>query len=150
MALLTLLPTPEAPVREDRAPRRAPQVPQRPAPRRPGTRPRRAVHSTARVATRPQPLPCAGAGADPSRLRLTTRGRLAVALMWALLVLLAAVAIVRPWSADAAGATATREVVVTPGLTLWQLAEQVAPDAEPRATISEIVRLNDLPSAGAI
>lgn len=38
--------------------------------------------------------------------------------------------------------------MVLPGETLWGIAEQVAPGADPRDTIAEIVELNALPGSG--
>lgn len=53
------------------------------------------------------------------------------------------------------GATAIRDastasfdyVVVDTGQSMWQIAEVVAPGADPRDVIAEIVALNQLPSA---
>jgi len=85
------------------------------------------------------------------RLRLTARGRAAfTTLAAAPLVALAlfvglgggdAVA-----SQDAPGAT-LEYVSVAPGQSLWQLAEQVAPQADPREVVADILALNQLDSA---
>jgi LysM repeat protein len=56
------------------------------------------------------------------------------------------------------GATASLEgsstgfqyVTVEAGQTLWQLAEDVAPAADPRDVISEIMQLNQLTSADVV
>ena len=39
-------------------------------------------------------------------------------------------------------------LVVQPGQTLWQIAEDLAPGADPRTTIALIVELNDLSGGG--
>ena len=43
---------------------------------------------------------------------------------------------------------ASHSIVVQPGQTLWGIATQVAPHADPRATIQQIIVLNHLPSTG--
>ena len=43
-------------------------------------------------------------------------------------------------------ATAPAEVVVAPGETLWNIAERVAPDRDPRGVVDQIRRINHLPS----
>ncbi|MFM9786023.1 LysM peptidoglycan-binding domain-containing protein, partial [Streptomyces scabiei] len=40
-------------------------------------------------------------------------------------------------------------VTVMPGDTLWSIAGEIAPDADPRDVVDEIIRLNALPS-GAV
>jgi LysM repeat protein len=48
-------------------------------------------------------------------------------------------------SASLSGSTADFQyVTVASGETLWQVAEQLAPSADPRDVIAEIVRLNQL------
>ncbi len=49
-------------------------------------------------------------------------------------------------SQDAAGAS-LEYVSVAPGQSLWQLAEQVAPRADPREVVADILALNQLASA---
>jgi hypothetical protein len=82
------------------------------------------------------------------RLRLTRRGRvvftglaavpLVVGVMFAAL--------------NGGGATATSSsgelelVTVQAGQSLWQLAEQIAPEADPRDVISDILAVNELES----
>jgi LysM repeat protein len=61
----------------------------------------------------------------------------------------AAVVMVGSLSADAdttspSGQAATGVVVVQPGESLWQIARQVAPHADPRATLTVIRDLNGL------
>jgi LysM repeat protein len=68
-------------------------------------------------------------------------------------LVLALVLLAAGWLATSAGATdgttgdATTEVVVQPGETLWQVAEDAAPSVDPRETVAVIMELNDLSSA---
>jgi hypothetical protein len=68
-------------------------------------------------------------------------------------LVLALVLLAAGWLAMSAGATdgttgdATTEVVVQPGETLWQVAEDAAPSVDPRETVAVIMELNDLSSA---
>lgn len=41
-----------------------------------------------------------------------------------------------------------RTVVVRPGETLWEITSRLRPGEDPRPTISQIVKVNDLPDAG--
>mgnify|MGYP003556002795 FL=1 len=101
-----------------------------------------------------------GFGYQPSRstsvrskpaLRLTKRGR-------AVLTFLAATPIVVGvllFALNGGGATASLDgsttafeyVTVESGQSLWQLAETIAPTADPRDVIAEVMRLNRLESA---
>ncbi len=80
------------------------------------------------------------------RVRLTLRGRVLVILVAALL--LAGIAVL----AKAATSSASGPVVgssqpmitVQPGESLWSIATQVAPNADPRATVQKIVDLNGM------
>jgi len=47
-------------------------------------------------------------------------------------------------TAGVAGQAATGVVVVQPGESLWQIARELAPQADPRATLSTIRELNGL------
>lgn len=47
-----------------------------------------------------------------------------------------------------AGPIDTVEVVVGPGDTLWQIARERSPERDPRAVVADVVRLNELSSAG--
>jgi hypothetical protein len=84
------------------------------------------------------------------RLRLTRRGRAVITLMITLPLLLVALASSRH-TADA-GTTAvtqmraTGSVVVQPGESLWSLAKELAPTADPRSTVARIRDLNHLAS----
>jgi len=84
------------------------------------------------------------------RLRITRRGRAVLTVLVALP--LAAAAIVG--GIGAVGATATDShaathfsyVTVEPGESLWQLAQQIAPNADPRDVVQAITDLNALSS----
>lgn len=109
--------------------------------------PRRHV-ARRRPAGRPAPAACAGS-AEPSLhgSRLTRRGRVVVALAWLVLLAAGALAFVKPWDAPAPAATDTTTVSVQAGDTLWELAGQIAPAADPRDTVAAIMELNGLSSA---
>lgn len=85
------------------------------------------------------------------RLRLTTRGRAVLTTLVA--APLAAAALV--FGLGTTGAIASHEsggvvfehVTVEPGQSLWEVAAHVAPAADPRDVIAEIVLLNQLDSA---
>jgi hypothetical protein len=84
-------------------------------------------------------------------LRLTRRGRLVVVCS----VLMVAVGSVAVGGGPAASTDVvhhprTATVVVSPGETLWEIAQQVAPHADPRTTVAEIEQLNSLSDAGSI
>ncbi len=84
-------------------------------------------------------------------LRLTRRGRVALGVLSALMLLLVVLASGR-FSADAGTSIAdqgraTGVVVVQPGESLWQIAQSVAPQADPRATVTVIRELNALGDA---
>jgi hypothetical protein len=91
--------------------------------------------------------------ADLPPLRLTRRGRVLLAgvplvLLVAALVLLAASMTAPAKAGDDAGQPAeTVSVNVAPGETLWSLANEFAPDRDPREVVSEIVELNGLGSS---
>jgi hypothetical protein len=91
--------------------------------------------------------------ADLPPLRLTRRGRVLLVgvplvLLVASLVLLAS-SMTAPAKAgtDTAQPAETMSVNVAPGETLWSLANEFAPDRDPREVVSEIVELNDLGSS---
>jgi LysM domain len=123
-------------------PAAAPPVvaPARPAPARPAP----ALSAPARPAVSPS------SAASP--LRLTRRGRIVVAVMAALLV--AGLSLAVAGAAQATGHTASQratgsnlaQVVVRPGQTLWSVAENADPNADPRMVIQQIAQLNALTS----
>ena len=88
-------------------------------------------------------------GAAPqTRLRLTRRGRRVLAALVALPIVVAAFT----FALNGGGAIATAEtapdsftyVTVQAGESLWQLAQTLAPAADPRDVIAEIVSLNQI------
>ncbi|RLK53018.1 LysM peptidoglycan-binding domain-containing protein [Microbacterium telephonicum] len=91
-----------------------------------------------------------------TRLRLTVRGRRVIAVLASLPAVIAlALAILSGGSAIAshdagapAGTFAT--VTVVPGDTLWSIAGDIAPDADPRDVVDQIVTLNALPTGDVI
>lgn len=86
-----------------------------------------------------------------ARLRLTRRGR--VVLTTLIATPMAALVLVVTLSGGMAAATSDLStgsfdyVTVEAGQSLWALAESVAPTADPREVISDIVRLNQLENA---
>jgi LysM repeat protein len=84
-----------------------------------------------------------------SHLRMTKRGRAVLLSLVAIPVVAAALA----FGINAGGATATSsstplaKVTVVGGETLWGLAKQIAPNADPRDVIADIVSVNRLDSA---
>jgi LysM repeat protein len=91
--------------------------------------------------------------ARPAPLRLTRRGRLVLTGMIAaglLLSMLAAVLLldrVALAGPESGAAIPVSYHVVAPGETLWQLAGEVAPDADRRETVARIRELNALDGA---
>ncbi|MFK4835324.1 LysM peptidoglycan-binding domain-containing protein [Microbacterium sp. ZW T2_14] len=93
-----------------------------------------------------------GGTARPTRLRLTVRGRRVLAALAALPAVIALSAAVIGGGA----ALATRDagapagsfhtVTVAAGDSLWSIAEEIAPDRDPRDVVDELVRLNALDS----
>ncbi len=118
-----------------------------------------AIHTTAapfpasrHVGVQPVSMqPVADAATGRTRLRITRRGRAVLATVLALpLVLGTAAAVLNGGGAVATDTASTAEfsyVEVEAGQSLWGLAEEIAPQADPREVISAIVRLNGLPSA---
>jgi Tfp pilus assembly protein FimV len=89
--------------------------------------------------------PAARTGRVPG-LHLTRRGRIAVLALF-LVVLTVAFSVGRVTSTALGDPSAPgREVVVQQGETLWSIAERVAPDADPRATVDELMAVNGLAS----
>nr|WP_280804458.1 LysM peptidoglycan-binding domain-containing protein [Aurantimicrobium minutum] len=86
--------------------------------------------------------------AAPTRLRITTRGRRVLIGLVALPLVIAALAA----ALNSGGAVATGEgasndftyVTISEGENLWQLAQEIAPNADPRDVVAEIVSLNQL------
>ncbi len=88
-----------------------------------------------------------------TRLRMTTRGRRVLATLAALPAVVAlGVGILSGGGALASGdagasAGSFDTVTVMPGESLWTIAQDIAPDSDPRDVIDEIVRLNALSSS---
>lgn len=84
-------------------------------------------------------------------LRLTTRGRRALAVLVAAPVLaLGALGVLQVSTASAgqeAASVSYETVVVQPGETLWSIAAGVAPEVDPREVIADIQRLNGVGGA---
>lgn len=101
------------------------------------------------------PITGAPAPAVRTRLRLTRRGRVVLTALAAVPVAVAALLLVIvPGNAAAdvpgagAGSGAQFEyITIAPGDSLWAIAETIAPQADPRVVVDEIVRLNALGDA---
>jgi len=101
---------------------------------------------TARPVSRPvrRPRPSAAG----SSLRLTRRGRVVIALA-SILMLFGVTVVSGVFTADAGSSAAeqgraTGVVVVQAGESLWQIAKDIAPQADPRETVTTIRELNGL------
>ena len=98
---------------------------------------------------RPRPVPCDRSyEADLHGSRLTRRGKVVVGAIW--LVFVAAIVFMVSRPADVPLPAETAMVTVESGDTLWGLAGELAPDADPRVTVEQIIELNGLRSAGDI
>lgn len=86
-----------------------------------------------------------------SRLRITRRGRALLAALVTAPMVAAIVFVGLSGGLASAGshpaATNFRHVTVEQGQSLWQIAQQLAPNTDPRQVISEIVDLNQLQSS---
>lgn len=97
-------------------------------------------------------VPRAEGSVRRTRLRLTRRGRRVVAGLAALPAVAGIVAalVVGGGAAfaakDASAPVHFRTVTVEPGQSLWSVAEEVAPQADPRDVVDSIIRLNALDS----
>lgn len=91
--------------------------------------------------------------ARSTRLRLTRRGRRVLAALAAAPVVAGiAIATIGGGSAlasreDGAPAGSFDTVTVMPGESLWTIAQEVAPAADPRDVVDAIIALNQLPSS---
>ncbi|OII39014.1 hypothetical protein BIU98_12510 [Curtobacterium sp. MMLR14_010] len=83
-----------------------------------------------------------------SRLRLTRRGRMVFTTLAALPVLIGVAVFALNGGQASAGNTSAdvhfQTVTIQPGETLWQLAEETAPNADPRDFVQDVVSLNAL------
>ena len=88
------------------------------------------------------------------RLKITRRGRLVLGTLVAMPLVIGAVAV----GLNAGGAVANSSSshtsfdyeTIASGETLWHLAETVAPAADPRDVIADIMRLNGLETASVV
>jgi hypothetical protein len=84
--------------------------------------------------------------ASAPAVRLTPRGRMV--MLGALVIgFLGAMGAIGNVQADAADTQPARIVVVQPGESLWTIAQDVAPETDPRATIAAFKRANGLTSS---
>ncbi|MHC2186644.1 hypothetical protein ACVLV4_002307 [Rathayibacter agropyri] len=87
-----------------------------------------------------------------THLRLTRRGRVVVAALGALPIVAGAFVFgLNGGGAVASSGPASVEfqyVTVHAGESLWSLAEELAPEADPRDVVDDILALNQLPSVG--
>lgn len=121
----------------------------------PGRRASAAVASTPEDAPLARLAPAAqssGAAATPT-LRLTRRGRLLRSGVVLIAVVAALTAVGAAHGGDPAQGSDDRRVVtvpttvVAPGDTLWSIAQRVAPGTDPRRTVVQLQRLNNLDGA---
>jgi len=86
-----------------------------------------------------------------TRLRITRRGRGVVAALVAVPLVLVGGALVLNGggavASDSVGSSEFSHVTVDGGETLWQVASEIAPSADPRDVVADLVSLNNLPSA---
>ncbi|MBM7387966.1 hypothetical protein JOE37_000960 [Clavibacter michiganensis] len=108
--------------------------------------------ATTPATTAPAVAPVAEAAVAPrTRLRITRRGRVVLTALVATPLALGAGLVALNGGAavaskDASG-TAFEYVTVSSGESLWDLAEEIAPSADPRDVIASVVDLNRLPSS---
>ena len=91
-------------------------------------------------------------GAGRTRTRLTRRGRVVLAVLIVLPLLVGGGALVASGGAVAGiqgqSTSSFRHLTVQPGESLWSIAQRVAPHSDPRDVIAAFVDLNGLTSAG--
>ncbi len=84
------------------------------------------------------------------RLRITRRGRVVLGALLATPVAVALALSALAESPAQAGSTAPTTgfsyVSVAPGESLWELAAWIAPEADPRDVVAQLVELNQLPT----
>ncbi|WP_420370375.1 LysM peptidoglycan-binding domain-containing protein [Curtobacterium sp. L1-20] len=87
-----------------------------------------------------------------TRLRLTRRGRIVLTTLAATPLLVGmALAVLNGGQASAgntSGDVRFDTVTIQPGETLWQLAEETAPNADPRDFVQDVISLNALDGSG--
>ncbi len=77
-------------------------------------------------------------------LRLTRRGRLAITALIALPVLAASVFLATPGAQAGAEAGQAAVYTVLAGESMWDIAEHIAPDQDPRIVIDRLRAMNQL------
>lgn len=130
----------ELPRRRRPAARRAAPPTRRQRGRRPA-----AVAPPARVTVVEPQLRPTGGRAPADRVRLTRRGRLATTVL-TLAILVAVFSVGRDSATPAVAAPPTTydTISVAPGDSLWSIARERRPDADPRATVDQLIQLNRL------
>lgn len=99
----------------------------------------------------PGPVVCTESHApDLHGSRLTSRGRLAVAVVWLVMAAVAGLMLATVPGESSQPPAVTTKVMVEPGETLWQLAGQVDSGADRHETVATIMSLNGLESASEI
>lgn len=97
--------------------------------------------------------PARSGGPSHGRLRITRRGRAVlttvIALPLAAAVIFGGIGAVRATATDTQAPASFSYVTVAPGESLWQLAQQIAPNADPRDVVDALTDLNAL-SSGVI
>jgi hypothetical protein len=136
------------------APSRGPRSRVGAPPASPGARPSVGQRFPASRAL-PADVPAQSRRPDARPLRLTRRGRLVVGVFAVLLatIALSVAAMAAAGRAqasnhgrDGAGYQGMHQVVVQPGETLWAIASQAEPSADPRQVIAEIMTANSMTS----
>ena len=96
-------------------------------------------------------FPSSARPASSPRLRLTSRGRFVFGALVAIpIAILLTIVGINATDAAATQAPASNDftyVSVAPGESLWQLASQIAPQADPDEVVADILALNQLRSA---
>ncbi|MBP3044143.1 LysM peptidoglycan-binding domain-containing protein [Arthrobacter jiangjiafuii] len=118
----------------------------------PGLSPASELRSTSEVpsAGDPSALDTASPASPAAPLRLTRRGRLVLIGLPAMLTAAAALTMLGFFTAPAMASnggpdvTRTVQVSVGPGESLWGLAQEYAPDRDPRAVVADMIELNNL------
>lgn len=95
------------------------------------------------VTTYSRPTPVASAP-----LRITRRGRFVVAGLVALPVLVMSLLFATPGAQAGAEDGSVELYTVLSGESLWDIAEDISPDQDPRIVIDRLLRANGLSSAG--
>jgi len=88
------------------------------------------------------------AQATSAPLRITRRGRVVVAALIALPVLVMSLLFATPGAQAGAEDGSVELYTVLSGESLWDIAEDIAPDQDPRVVIDRLLRANGLNSAG--